>query len=524
MKFYMQIHRSNLADYISKAMIVPTKYIENRTEEDIQSKNKDFILLSDGYFDTLTDNQILLEIVLAEEEIQVLESISLTVNTEDKIYACNVPLPITRIRQIYIANKEIISQYQSIFNIGDVGYFPSERFTILTKSFNKKLKQYQIPFTVRNKIIKWLKISKESKLYPYKPLLVKNKKNQEKLLKYDKILGLFAFIKNTNFYFANRGKCISNYSDYYFILLGQLNNKIEVKEIDEKKLKFLKELLQIEETSFALIEKLYKKEQIDDGFIKDIANKNENEKLLLELFDEMTKMEALKSLQNTKDFHSAYLYINRFDGDMESLKFKIQEIEKIDRAEILLAMFGLYYGYSKIRAREAIEIEDDVFKNLLIDKREKNIKFMLDSKLDYITIESIYQYVFNDKISNGEFEYLEYPKYKPLKIILNKKITNWYIIERKRYFDVELITLSTNDWKTIITNILEKYGKKITPVNSGLFKFLYQNQKKTIKISMKENEFEESFIYKEEVEEFILNIDDEKKRNQLFDAFRLDKK
>lgn len=497
----MQIHRSNLADYISKAMIVPTNYIENRTEEDIQSKNKDFILLSDGYFDTLTDNQILLEIVLTEEEIKLLESISLTVNIEDKIYACKIPLPITRITQIYIENKELISEYQSIFNIGDVGYFPSDRFTVLTKSFNKKLKQYPLPSCI-----------------------IQSNIGEEKLLKYDKILGLFAFIKNTNFYFANREKRILNYSDHYFTLLGQLNNTVEVKKIDEKKLKFLKELLQREETSFALIKKLYKKEQIDDEFIKDIANENKNEKLLLELFDEMTKMEALKSLQDTKDFYSAYLYINRFDGDMESLKAKIQEIEKIDRAEILLAMFGLYYGYSKIRAREAIEIEDDVFKNLLIDKREKNIKFMLDSKLDYITIESIYQYVFNDKISNGEFEYLEYPKYKPLKITLNKKIRNWYTIERKTYFDVELMTLFKNDWKTIITNTLEKYGKKITPVNAGLFKFLYQNQKKTIKISIKENELETLSIDKEEVEEFILNIEDERKRNQLFDAFRLDKK
>lgn len=496
----MQIHRSNLADYISKAIIVPTKYIENRTEEDIQSKNKDCILLSDGYFNTLTDNQILLEIVLTEEEIQLLESISF--NIEDKIYACTVPLPITRITQIYVDNKEIVSQYQSIFTIGDVGYFPSERFTVLTKKFKKELKQYPLP-----------------------PCSIQSNIGEEKLLKYDKILGLFAFIKNTNFYFSNREKCISNYSNHYFTLLGQLNSAIEVKKIHESKLKFLKELLQIEETSFALIKKLYKKEQIDDEFIKDIANENKNEKLLLELFDEMTKMEALKSLEDTKDFHSAYLYINRFDGDMESLKFKIQEIEKVDRAEILLAMFGLYYGYSKIRAREALEVEDDVFKNLLIDGREKNMKFMLDSKLDYITIESIYQYVFNDKIDNEEFDYLVYPKkYTPIKITSNKKVINWYTIERKKYFDVELMTLSKNDWRTIITNILEKYGMKITPINAGLFKFLYQNQKKKIKISMKENEVQELFFNKEEVEEFILNVEDEKKRNQLFDVFKLDKK
>jgi len=87
-KIYIQIHRSNLADYINKAIILPTKYIENRTEEDIQSKNEDFTLLSNGYFDELTDNQVLLEIALTDDEIKSLEIISLTCDIEDKVYAC----------------------------------------------------------------------------------------------------------------------------------------------------------------------------------------------------------------------------------------------------------------------------------------------------------------------------------------------------------------------------------------------------------------------------------------------------
>jgi hypothetical protein len=338
-------------------------------------------------------------------------------------------------------------------------------------------------------------------------------------------MGLFAFIKNTNLYFANREKSISNYSNYYFTLLGQLNSNIEYTEIDAKKLNFLKALLEIEKSTIPLIKKVFTREQIDDAFIKEIADNSKNKDILYQLFDEMEKMEALEELKDTKDFYTAYLYVNRFDGDMESLKTKIKDIKEIEKVEILLAIFGLYYGYSKIRAREAIDIEDDIFKNLLIDNREKNIKFILNSKLDYVTIESIYQYVFNNKISDEEFDYLAYPKkHNPIKIKLTKNIQNWYTIKKDKYIDVEVISLSKNDWKTTIQNKLEKYGKKITPLNAGLFKFLYQNQKESIKTSIKENKLDELCVYKEEIEELILKIDDEKKRNQIFDAFRLDGK
>ena len=140
----MQIHESNLADYINKAIILPSKYIQNRTEEDIQSKNEEFILLSDGYFDKLTDNQVLLEIVFTDDEIRLLEAIPLTLDTKDKIYACKVALPITRITQIYIESKAKIQQYQSTFHIGDVGYLPNDRLKICNHS-PTQLKQAQKP-------------------------------------------------------------------------------------------------------------------------------------------------------------------------------------------------------------------------------------------------------------------------------------------------------------------------------------------------------------------------------------------
>jgi len=502
--YFMQIHGSNLADYINKAIILPTKYIQNRTEEDIQSKNEKFILLSNGQFKDLTDNQILLRIDLTDEEVNKLESLSTgSKDVSKQVYLYSEPLPITRVTKIYFENKEKIEHYQSIFSIGDIGYLPSDRLKVLPKNM-KKLNSHSIVTKLEN---------------------LKSNSYQEKLLKYDKIMGMFAFIKNTNLYFTDRDKKASTYSNNYFNFLALLNQSVEPN--DNGKISILETLLQFK-NSHPLIEKLYTDEKIDEDFIKELAENSKNKDILYKLFDEMEKIEALASLKEEKEFYPAYLYANRFDGDMESLKAKIVDIEDIGKAEILLAMFGLYYGYSKIRAKEEIKIKDDIFKNLLINKREKNIKFMLDSQLDYVTIESIYQYVFNDKISDKVFNYLEYPKY--ISIIKNincksksKNFKNWYICEHNEYIDVPLINLSKNNWETVINNKLEKYEEQITPLDANLYKFLYVN--KVIKETLCENKTViESHIYKTEIEEYLLSIDNDKKRNELLDAFELDKK
>lgn len=525
--FYMQIHENNLADYFNRAIILPTKYISNRTEEDIQSKNEDVILLSDGYFEDLKDNQILLEIVLTNEEIKLLDKIFIrnkeSLNSDDG-YTSKIPFPITRIINIYFENKDIREHYKSLFKVGDVGYLPNDRLKLLSKNFKKKLQQYSIISNVRNKTIKWSKLSKESKLYPYKLLLVKSKKNREKLLKYDKIMGMFSFMKNTNLYFSDKNKYSSNYSNHYFNLLKLLNTSVEATEIDEKKLSFLKKMLQIEEMTI-LIKKLYKDEQIDEDFIKENTEKSNNKETLDKLFDEMTKMEALKSLKDAKEFYLAYLYCNRFDGDMESLKAKIVDIGDVNKAEILLAMFGLYYGYSKLRAREEILIQDDFFKVLLIDKRENNIKFMLDSKLDYITIESIYQYVFNNKISDEDFSYLEYPKkYKNLKIQESKQNQQFYTIEKNKYFNIEKIDIVKKEWKDIIKERLNKYPKIITWNTPNLFAYMFEKGISIDAISIKENKFEKVNFKKESIEKIIEEEKNEKEQSKILKLFNSDGK
>ena len=66
---------------------------------------------------------------------------------------------------------------------------------------------------------------------------------------------------------------------------------------------------------------------------------------------------------------------------------------------------GSYYGYANIRRSEEIEITDKYFKKMISKDSTVNMKFKLDSKLDLITIETIYKYVFEGAVQNEEFSY-----------------------------------------------------------------------------------------------------------------------
>jgi hypothetical protein len=48
-KYLLQIHRIKLIDYINCGLVLPDVYLGEDIEKDVQSKNKNFLVLSDGY-------------------------------------------------------------------------------------------------------------------------------------------------------------------------------------------------------------------------------------------------------------------------------------------------------------------------------------------------------------------------------------------------------------------------------------------------------------------------------------------
>ncbi len=407
--YLLQINRIKLQDYIQRGLIVPDKYLDENKEIDIQSKNPNFLVVTDGYVKKLDEYQILLELIITDDEKKRLHEM-------DGIYYFDSPLPITRIKKVYVQNQEIKKHIDVQIQNGENGFLPKNLLSVYLK--NKK------PiFEQRD----------------YKPPQDDIPINdfEEQIRVFDKRMGMFAFMKNSEVYYCDDVSKIANYSERYFSTLSKLLEK----PLDDKIFEELNILKQNEEFK----KLLYSTAQIDKEFIINESLKIEDSELksiFLEMISPTGTRKALKSLLEKKDIERyliglVYYFRQKDSNKKDNFKIDIKNLIPYKVAEISLAVLGIYFGYTILRSEEKIEIKDKYFKKLL--KKDKlNMKFTLENKLDYMTIETIYNYCFKDKIKGYEYEYLSYPsKLKPIKISLNKN----YDTKIDSYFDTEYIKI-----------------------------------------------------------------------------------
>lgn len=377
MRFLLQIHRIKLQDYIQGALIAPDKYLSDEIEKDIQSKNKDFLVLSDAYVDELDEYQVLLELILTDEEKEKLIKI-------DDVYYMNFPLPLTRIKKIYVQDEDIKNHI--IVNIQT-----SEKGFLSDRLFDVYLNGEENIFTKKN----------------YVDFKSDTKKNDyiTQITLFDKRLGMYSFMKNTNIYYANHIGVISNYSDSFLETFKEcLDDKLDSSKLSA----VLKE-----NDKFRTL--LYSNKQIDKEFIQEIYNEIEDLEIK-EIFSKVLEPNnILKTLPLLLD-KEAYIYYficlvyyfrQKDSNKKDNFKIEIENLIPKDIAQTALAILGIYFGYKILRADEKIELKDEFYKQIF--GNIFNIKFRLDTKFDYIVLETLYQRSFYKKLGR-DFEYLEYPQ------------------------------------------------------------------------------------------------------------------
>ena len=411
MKKLLQIHRIKLQDYIQSALIAPDKYLGDEVEKDIQSKNPDFLVLSDGYFKELDEHQILLELILTDEEKEKLIKV-------DDIYYMDFPLPITRIKKIYVQDEDIKKHIIINVDNSEKGFSPERLFDTFSKDDVKLFEKKDYSELSKT-------ITKSDFIY--------------EITLFNKRLGMFSFMKNTNIYYSNDTGIISNYSNNYLLTLKDYLSKDKDKS----------ELLNIlkENNDFKVF--LYTNNQMDKDFIETVYNKIEDMEIK-EIFSKVLEPNnILKTLPLLLE-KEAYVYYficlvyyfrQKDSNKKDNFKQEIKNLIPKEIAETALAILGIYFGYKILRANEKIELNDEIYKEIFGSLF--NIKFKLDSKLDYITIESLYQRSFQMK-SELSFEYLEYPESKNDNIEFkdSDKFKQNYNYEEEIFFD-EVVFLIT---------------------------------------------------------------------------------
>lgn len=495
--YLLQINRIKLQDYIQCGLIAPDIYLGDEIEKDIQSNNPHFLVLSEGYLEELDEQQILLEIVFTEEEKKKLQFI------HEALY-CSFPLPITRIVKVYAQDETIIQHIIAQISNSEGGFLPARLFESYTKN---------------QKII----FEPKTFLPPSEDMNGLEWKNQ--IMQFDKRMGMFSFMKNSTLYYADDTKKISNYSDHYFTLLSKMVPHLITTDRTFDGLSFFKEC-----ENFKTL--LYSEKQIDEAFIRKVAQ---------DIFDEDVKTLFLKILEpnstrktlpllfekkaNLYSFIALiYYFRDKKSNRKDSFKTDIKNIIPESIAESALAILGIYFGYKSLRAQEEITLKEPIFNKFF--GNSANMKFQLDSELDYITIEAIYHYSFypNDA-KDVKFDHLIYPNpMKPMEFPNDKEFITWYRVEQKMYLNSFYIQLCKKTYEEVIDDKLRSYPEEIVLGDHYLLAFIAKFFENLLVYETNTGSFGKLYCKNTNLVNFLKETQGSLQENELFAMFELDHK
>lgn len=416
--FYIPINSNSLPHYFSKAIILPAKYFSNKPE-DIQDRFRNSILLSKRKWTKNTDCSI--EVILTDTEVKDLYK------NADNFFEINIPIPISRVKSVWFLSSKQMET--TIWNINNGAAFVPEHILHVDQDKNAEFESDEN-----------ISLNKESST---------PNEITEKINRYDILLGGFAFMKLG-------GKSFMNYSENYFSTLSFFNKLIEeqtTKAAIEKGLKFSNKYFGLFSKNDSEWSKWqhYIYQNVDAKDVEDIAKK---EGIKIENKLGFIRLDSISP--DTHLFEIAIL-ATYGEGKSKSTDNLVTDLSNgvfaSEKAEDVSLVFGLNNGYSKFRNK---------FKTT---EKERSVKFKLESKLDYYTIESIYQFVFNGNKNNYSFPYLDEwcatsNQNESVKGFDTYKILDTVVIAKKKQTSLEKFF---QDYSTEIYTSIHKVVKEWLP-------------------------------------------------------------
>lgn len=447
--YYFPIQSTSLAHYFGSAIIKPAKYFSNKPS-DIQDNYNEFLLFTNKFGTSETD--CCLEIVLTDDEAKEL----IDVGGSWYLYDVN-PLPITRIRKIYFSNKE--KKDTTITNIRMSTAYVPESLIGIRPFDNNPFDSIKLP----------------------SDLVVNDKKND--IEKYDRFLGALALMRTA-------GEPYMNYAQNYIYTLSFFNSiiKEQVRNVYGFE-NFKKNFQGIFDNSNGFEHVIhYLNQPIDEQVLYEIAEKNKQEIKK----DRITRVIDIDSITDTWTYTIAVL--NTYGVGEEARRKKIDgliqshfsEIKK-EKAEGVALCYGYNRGYSVFTKDYGIEASVPV-------------KYKLQSKLDYYTIESVFQYVFNGVVSSS-FPYLDnwcpqlpvkYPKRKTDYVILDE-----VVIGKKK------AKVFSEEWWI---GLLPKFHREFSSLAKPIFAF-FQNIAKEMEDEINEEKKEIEAAVQDKLDETLFQIE-----------------
>jgi hypothetical protein len=422
----IKVKYSNLDQYFNAGIIYPLTleqsqvYKNENRKEDFFTATQDFIPLLSEPFGAFLDDDAYLQIFKDGLEVRKTEI--------EGFYLSDAPLPISRVQKIIFKKVDARRSFLASAKTFPDYFVPASLCDVQDLDCpTKQLDFAQVKFPKNETLDIW----------------------KVRLLKFDKILGMFSYMKNVGVMYAESLNQYQEYTMVYFLVASLINDKLSQtqtakdpgsykfllypsdNEIENPQRAILRAVLDVvyssEEFSIEKAQTVISQlisfpeiSQTDLSGLKFISNFLPRLKDHQVVFNDIFRAEPVKknyplialvvlarfsnkNRQHTDKQAVRLLFINNQIGLSKAL------------AEYLLAVLGLYYGYkSLIKADTNLKFQDPVFER--IADLQQSIKFRLESRLERVLIESVMEWTLNEKpLSN---DYLLYPPIELPKISL----------------------------------------------------------------------------------------------------------
>lgn len=390
---YIEIHRGNIFHYFASGLITPSKYISNRAFPDLQSIQNDALLVGNGCSNSESEDLVLLEIQISETEKNAFV-------VKDNFAFLFQPLPTSRIKNIFVKNQSVKSTIISDSLVFDGGYIP------------EKLIKAVLP------------IKLEKNKYDISENIALDKVDYtSKVNKFDRILGLLAFIRNYNLLLSEKTNSYKTLPNHFFYAIQAIDGSFGVEIVPNNIISefyswlFNDNCPQDKQLLKWLFERLYVFNNFNDSDTKEFeslfyrnSNDSDNEKIIRQVFFGLSKnMErkgVLDTIETMKSKSALPLYLFSFlrnYANLNSVEIARRDITTVyspQFGEYAFALLGYFIGYKNLRnTDERINNTNSIVKLLENIPAKPPIKFQLTTEFDYLIIESVYNYSFYGKIS-----------------------------------------------------------------------------------------------------------------------------
>lgn len=353
MTYYLPINSTSLAHYFVSACIKPAKYFDNKPQ-DIQDRFRNALLLSSKL--GTNDIDCCIELVLTEDE----EKSLIPCGKEFLLFP--IPLPISRVKTIYFREQRQLEQ--TLSNINMSAAFVPYHIAKVTRFSN-------VAFDVANIDEKLADVDCAHQIEMF-----------------DRILGALALMKTAKEPYMNYSE---NYASTLSFFNALVRNDLE------------KQGRQINEKFFGLFSRSgnfvkfipYLEKKITKEDLDQIAAEN-NQRI------ERSYTKAI-NYDKLSGITYAFAILQSYGVGGEAATKKIDGLISNNFEELKDSKaegIALYYGYNR-----GYSVFNNCYGTQEIGRQ--NVKYLLESQLDYYTIESVYQFAFYGNTTSSKFPYID---------------------------------------------------------------------------------------------------------------------